>query len=69
MLKSTPLEKLEDCRAKFGDFFRLDSGPVPTVWLCDYDDITATLKLDVVAGRPHKLMPGVVSTKYVRLYN
>jgi hypothetical protein len=64
-MKAAPLAKLDACRRMFGDVIRLDSGPIPTIWLCDYEDISKTLKLDSVAGRPHKLMPGVTATKYV----
>jgi hypothetical protein len=64
-MKAAPLAKLDACRKMFGDVIRLDSGPIPTIWLCDYEDISKTLKLDSVAGRPHKLMPGVTATKYV----
>ena len=46
-----PIEKLLESRQKFGEVFRLDSGFIPTVWLCNYDDITMALKQDSLQYR------------------
>ena len=46
-----PVEKLLESRRKFGDVFRLDSGYIPTIWLCNYDDITTALKQDSLQYR------------------
>jgi cytochrome P450 len=53
----TPVEKLIAHRKKYGDIFRLDSGPIPTVWFNDYDTISKVFKQDHTAGRPHNHIP------------
>ena len=56
---TTPLECLNENREKYGDIFRLDFGNFPTVWLCDYDDVSDTFKQDIFTDRPHHLMPAM----------
>jgi len=58
-----PVERLNECNKKFGDIFRLDAGPWPTVWLCNYKEITEAMKKDVFSDRPYHLnFPGVFRT-------
>ena len=59
-LGKTPVEALHEHRKKYGDVFRLDSGPLPSVFLCNYEHMTKVLKQDATAGRPHHLIPGYV---------
>ena len=65
MLAPTPLEKLAECRERFGQVFRLDKGEVPTVWLCDYEEIIRAMKLDVLQYRPQHLLSGMAGIWYV----
>jgi len=58
-LGTTPIESLHALNRRFGDVFRLDSGPWPAVWLCDYDQITEAMKKEVFSARPHHLIPGI----------
>jgi len=58
VLGRTPVEVLHDHNKKYGDIFRLDSGPWPTVFLCNYEQITYTMKQDIFSARPHHLIPG-----------
>ena len=55
-----PIEKLLECKEKYGDIFRLDYGHIPTVWLCNYEQITSALKQDALQHRPHHYVPGMV---------
>ena len=55
-----PVEELHKHRRKFGDVFRLDSGPLPSIFLCNYEQMNKVLKQDATAGRPHHLIPGYV---------
>ena len=59
-LGRTPVEELHKHRRKFGDVFRLDSGPLPSIFLCNYEQMNKVLKQDATAGRPHHLIPGYV---------
>ena len=61
-LGTTPIESLHAQKKRFGDIFRLDSGPWPTVWLCDYDQITDAMKKEVFSARPHHIIPGIQHT-------
>ncbi len=63
-----PLECLDENQKKFGNIFRLDIGNFPTVWLCDYDDITAAFKQDNFSDRTFQQLPLLVcsSTHYHR---
>ena len=45
-------------RKRYGDVFRLDSGPLPSVFLCNYEQIVYTMKQDIFSARPHHLIPG-----------
>ena len=60
-----PIGRLLQTREKYGDIFRLDYGYIPTVWLCDYDQINTYLKSDAVQHRSHHLVPGFVGIWYV----
>jgi hypothetical protein len=51
-LKNHPLEALNKHRKKYGD-----SGPVPTLWMCDYDQIKEAMRMDVTTGRPQNHLP------------
>ena len=51
MHAKAPMEKLLESREKFGEIFRQDSGFIPTVWLCNYDDIITALKQDSLQHR------------------
>ena len=51
MYAKAPMEKLLESREKFGDIFRQDSGFIPTVWLCNYEDIITALKQDSLQHR------------------
>jgi hypothetical protein len=62
VLKQTPVEVLHAHRAKYGDVFRLDAGPLPAVWICNYEQMSKALKTDVLSGRPHHLIPGYSTT-------
>ena len=59
-LGRTPVEELHKHRRRFGDVFRLDSGPLPSIFLCNYEQMNKVLKQDATAGRPHHLIPGYV---------
>jgi len=59
ILGRKPVEVLHEHRKKYGDIFRLDSGPWPTVFFCNYEQITSTMKQDIFSARPHHLIPGV----------
>jgi hypothetical protein len=48
LLKQTPVEVLMDHHTKYGDVFRLDAGPLPTVYLCNYEDIKQAMKEDIM---------------------
>ncbi len=54
-----PINILFEKRAKFGDVFRMDSGYLPTVWLCGYDDVSVALKKDELQHRPHHHVSGM----------
>ena len=51
MYAKAPMEKLLESREKFGEIFRQDSGFIPTVWLCNYEDIITALKQDSLQHR------------------
>ena len=59
-LKGNPLEVIEKCRQKFGSIFRLDIGNMPTVIICDYEDVYSILKSESFGGRPVKVMHGKI---------
>ena len=63
-LVTAPIERLTECMEEFGDVFRLDYGNIPTVWLCNYEQITAALKQDAFQYRSHHLVPGMVGIWY-----
>ena len=58
VLGRKPVEVLHAHQKKYGDIFRLDSGPLPTVFLCNYEQIVNAMKQDIFAARPHHLIPG-----------
>jgi len=59
MYAKAPMEKLLESHEKFGDIFRQDSGFIPTVWLCNYEDIITALKQDSLQHRSHHRTPGM----------
>ena len=58
-----PIECLDECQKNFGDIFRLDTATGPTVWLCNYKQITEAMKSDTFAGRPYHKLPGLPSCR------
>ena len=63
-LVRAPIERLTECMEEYGNVFRLDYGHIPTVWLCNYEQITAALKQDALQYRSHHLVPGMVGIWY-----
>ena len=58
-----PIECLDECQKNFGDIFRLDTATGPTVWLCNYKQITEAMKSDTFAGRPYHKLSGLTSCR------
>ncbi len=58
---ATPLERLNEHREKYGDIFRLDAGNFPTVWLCNFEDVSECFKQDIFSARPYHMMPAMVT--------
>lgn len=56
-------EVLRENRAKYGDIYRFDLGALPTIFLCNYDDICEAYKTDAFGGRTFHRCPGFVSMK------
>ena len=62
-LGEDPLSRLSQMREKFGDIFRCDIGSMPTVILCDFDDIKDFFKLESFSGRPNPLIPSLAEIR------
>ena len=64
MAAGKPLKQvLKENRARYGDIYRFDIGPIPTVFLCNYADICEAYRTDVFGGRTLLKQPGFVSLK------
>ncbi len=60
-------EVLKENRRKYGDIYRFDVGAIPTVFICDYDDICRAYKsTDVFSGKflTHE-QPGAEAIRFV----
>ncbi len=54
-----PIKVLEEMRKKYGNIFRLDVGAKPTIFLCDYNDISEAYRQDLFNGRGYHDLTGM----------
>ncbi len=62
IMGKAPLENLEKQRLKHGNIFRMDVGNFPTVWLCEYQDISDVMRSKLFKDRIYEHLPIMVTT-------
>ncbi len=56
---------MRENKETFGDIYRMDLGEIPTVFLCNYDDVCEAYRTDVFGGRTFPQQPGLVAMRIV----